>query len=302
MKRMIIDCDPGLDDAIALILAHRHAGIAGITTVSGNAPLAATTANALMMTALLDADVPVHRGAARPLAAAPVYAGHVHGETGMGNLPPLAHDRRPASGDAVSFLLEAAAPDLWVVALGPLTNLALAVERDPQWARRIAGISLMGGSTAGGNVTAAAEFNVYADPEAAARVFAAGANLTMCGLNLTHQVQTDDALAARLRAADAPLAQFGAQVFDFLHGAMERLAGSRAAPLHDPCAVLAVTHPELFATAPRAVAVELAGTFTRGMTVVDERPGPERAPANAQVAYRVDAERALNLVLESLGA
>ena len=302
MTRMIIDCDPGLDDAIALILAHRHARIEGITTASGNVPLEATTANALMLTALLNADLPVHRGAARPLTGAPVYAGHVHGESGMGDLPPLPHDRRPAGDDAVSFLLDSAAPDLWVVAIGPLTNLALALERDPDWGRRLAGIALMGGSTAGGNVTAAAEFNIYADPEAAARVFAAaGANIIMCGLNLTHQVQTDDALVARLRAAASPLAQFGAGVFDFLHGVMETLAGRRASALHDPCAVLAVTHPELFETAPRAVGVELRGELTRGMTVVDERPGPPRAPANAQVAYRIDAARAMHLVTESLG-
>ena len=302
MTRMIIDCDPGLDDAVALILAHRHARIVGITTVSGNVPLAATTANALTLTALLDADLPVHRGAPRPLAGEPTYAAHVHGAAGLGDIEPPAHDLRPASDDAVSFLLDAASPDLWVVAVGPLTNLALAIERDPGWVRRIAGISLMGGSTAGGNVTAAAEFNIFADPEAAARVFASGANITMCGLNLTHQVHTSDALVARLRSVETPLAQFGAQVFDFLHGVMKELAGSRAAALHDPCAVLAVTHPELFQTTPRAVAVELAGTLTRGMTVVDERPGNRAQPANVQVAYAIDAERAMALVLDSLTA
>ena len=149
MTRMIIDCDPGLDDAIALILAHRCAEVVGITTVSGNVPLAATTANALMLTALLDVHTPVHSGAPRPLAAEPAYAAHVHGESGMGDFEPPAHDRTAAGDDAVSFLLDAAASDLWVVAVGPLTNLALAIERDPAWVKRIAGISIMGGSTAG---------------------------------------------------------------------------------------------------------------------------------------------------------
>ena len=302
MKRMIVDCDPGLDDAIALILAHRCAEVVGITTVSGNVPLAATTANALMLTALLDVHTPVHSGAARPLAGEPTYAAHVHGESGMGDFEAPAHDRTAASDDAVSFLLDAAEPDLWLVAVGPLTNLALAIERDPGWVKRIAGISIMGGSTAGGNVTAAAEFNIYADPEAAARVFASGADIVMCGLNLTHQVHTSDAFVADLRATGAPLARFAAQLFDFLHGVMEELLGERASALHDPCAVLAVTHPELFEFAPRAVAVELAGSLTRGMTVVDERPGGLGAPPNAQVAYRIDAPRAMELVRNALGA
>ena len=166
--------------------------------------------------------------------------------------------------------------------------------------KRIAGISIMGGSTAGGNVTAAAEFNIYADPEAAALVFASGANIAMCGLNLTHQVLTSDALVAELRAADTPLPRFAAQVFEFLHGVMDNLIGERVTALHDPCAVLAVTHPELFEFAPRAVGVEVEGALTRGMTVVDERPGRRGAPANAQVAYRIDAARAMALVLESL--
>ena len=301
MSRLIIDCDPGLDDAIALILAHRCAEVVGITTVSGNVPLTATTANALMLTALLDVDTPVHSGAAGPLVGEPTYAPHVHGESGMGDFEPPAHDRTAAGDDAVSYLLDAAAPDVWVVAVGPLTNVALAIERDPDWVKRIAGISVMGGSTTGGNVTAAAEFNIYADPEAAARVFASGADIVMCGLNLTHQVQTSDALVADLRAAGAPLARFAAQVFDFLHGVMEALLGERASALHDPCAVLAVTHPELFELVPRAVGVELTGSLTRGMTLVDERPGRLGAPANARVAYRIDAERAMGLVRKALG-
>ena len=301
MTRMIIDCDPGLDDAIALILAHHCADVVGITTVSGNVPLTATTANALMLTAMLDVHTPVHSGASRPLAGNPTYAAHVHGRSGMGDFEPPDHDRVAAGDDAVSFLLDAAQSDLWVVAVGPLTNLALAIERDPDWVKRIAGISIMGGSTAGGNVTAAAEFNIYADPEAAARVFACGAKIIMCGLNLTHQVETSDALVDELYASGASLAQFAAQLFDFLHGVMADLRGERATALHDPCAVLAVTHPELFELAPRPVGVELDGALTRGMTVVDERPGPLGAPVNSEVAYRIDAQRAMALVREALG-
>ena len=232
MKRMIIDCDPGHDDAIALLLAHRHAQVAGITTVCGNVPLAATTANALLVTALLDVDTPVHAGAARPLVGEPQHAPHVHGESGLGDVTRMAHDKVAAGDDGVGFLLDAAAPDVWVVALGPLTNVALAIERDPDWVKRIAGIALMGGSTDVGNVTRVAEFNVYADAEAAERVFRSGADITMCGLNLTHQVMTTDAVVERLRGAGTAVASFAAQVFDDLHGRIadpDRLPGSGAA-------------------------------------------------------------------------
>ena len=302
MRRMIIDCDPGHDDAIALVLAHRHAEVVGITTVSGNVPLASTTANALLVTAVIGADTPVHAGAARPLVAEPHHAPHVHGESGLGGVTRIAHERTVASDDGVGFLLDAAAPDTWIVALGPLTNVALAIRRDPTWVERIAGISLMGGSADVGNVTPVAEFNIYADPEAADVVFRSGAPVTMCGLNLTHQVMTTDAVMKRLRAASSPVAGFAAQVFDDLHARLEVLTGYREAALHDPCAVLAVTHPELISSELRAVSVELDGTHTRGMTVVDQRRSLRKEPPNVQVAYRIDAKRAMEVVLEALGA
>ena len=302
MTRLLIDCDPGHDDAIALILAHRHAEVVGITSVSGNAPLTRTTANALMVTALLDVDTPVVSGAARPLVAEPLHAAAVHGESGLSGVDPIAHERTVAGDDAVDYLLDVAEADIAVVAVGPLTNLAHAIERDPTWAKRIAGISIMGGSTDVGNVTRVAEFNIFADPEAAAIVFESGAEITLCGLNLTHQFQTGDALAARLRNADSPIAAFAAQIFDYLHDRMETLIGARASAMHDPCAVLAITHPHLLDTEPRAVAVELRGTLTRGMTVVDQRVSRRRDQANANVAYGIDAERAWDVVMESLDA
>ena len=302
MTRLIIDCDPGHDDAIALILAHRHAEVVGITSVSGNAPLTRTTANALMVTALLDVDTPVVSGAAEPLVGEPIHAAVVHGESGLGGVDRIAHERTIAGDDAVGYLLDVAEPDTAVAAVGPLTNLAHAIERDPTWATRIAGISIMGGSTDVGNVTRVAEFNIFADPEAAAIVFESGAEITMCGLNLTHQFQTSDTLAERLRDAATPKATFAAQIFDNLHERMENLIGRRASAMHDPCAVLAITHPHLLQTEPRAVAVELAGTLTRGMTVVDQRVSRRRDQANANVAYGIDAERAWDIVMESLDA
>lgn len=214
----------------------------------------------------------------------------------------IPHSRHVASDDAVGYLLEAAAPDIWIVAIGPLTNLALAIDRDPTWTQRIAGVAIMGGSAGVGNATPVAEFNIYADPEAAARVFESGVEVIMCGLNLTHQFLTDDGIAERLRAADVPTARFAAQICDDIHGRMKSLTGNRRAALHDPCAVLAVTHPELIETEARAVAVEVDGTLTRGMTVVDQRVTRRRSPANARVAYRMEAKAGMEVVLDALGA
>ena len=302
MPRMIVDCDPGHDDAIALIVAHEYAEVLGVTTVAGNAPLAATTANALMITALLDVDTPVHSGASEALAGPAPHALAVHGSSGLGGVTRTEHDRAVAGTDAVGFLLDAPGPEDWIVALGPLTNLALAIERDPGWVRRIAGISLMGGSATVGNVTRVAEFNIWADPEAAARVFRAGADLTMCSLNLTQQFRSTDAIVERLRGEDNPLAVLAAESFDYLHGRMAEFIGSRDAALHDPCAVFAVTHPDLIDTEARAVDVETDGALTRGMTVVDQRVSRRRDPPNARVAYGIDAARAWDLVFAALGA
>ena len=299
---MIVDCDPGHDDAIALILAHAYADVVAVTTVAGNAPLSATTANALMMMALLDANTPVHAGAAGPLVGESRHAGAVHGQSGLGGVTRIEHDRVVASDDAVGFLLDAPEPDDWIVALGPLTNLALAIERDPTWVRRVAGISIMGGSATVGNVTRVAEFNIWADPEAAARVFQSGADLTMCGLNLTHQFRSSDAVTERLRSVNTAVAALAVESFDYLHARMAEFIGSRDAALHDPCAVLAVTHPDLIGTEARAVDVETEGALTRGMTVVDERVTRRRDPHNVRVAYRIDADRAMDLMLTALGA
>ena len=299
--RLVIDCDPGYDDAIALLVAHRYADVLGITTVAGNAPLQDTTRNALLIKALLGSAAPVHRGASAPLSAAPQHALEVHGASGLDGVSRIDHGESAASDDAVGFLL-AAPPDAWIVAVGPLTNLALAIERDPGWPQRIAGIAVMGGSAGSGNVTPCAEFNTFADPEAAARVFAGGGRIVLCGLNLTRQLRSTDAMAARLRQRGSRTALFAAEVFEQLHDRMEQLIGRRDAPLHDPCAVLAVTHPELLETRPRHVAVELDGALTRGMTVVDERNLPGEQPVNMQVAYRIDAPAALAAVLDALEA
>ena len=158
----------------------------------------------------------------------------------------------------------------------------------------------MGGSADVGNVTRVAEFNVWADPEAADVVFRSGAHLKMCGLNLTHQLKTDDDLIEQLREADKPVPNLVAKLFEFMHERMTDLVGERRSALHDPCAVLALTHPDLLTFEERAVDVETSGSLTRGMTVVDERTTRRRDPANVEVAYRIEADRAMAVVVEAL--
>lgn len=303
--RLIIDCDPGHDDALALLLASHLAEVVGVTTVSGNAPLAAVTSNAQALVTLMGGEVPVYSGAERALAAGKEdegrHATHVHGPSGLDGveLPAVAAELR---GPAVGYLLDATRKekDLWLVAIGPLTNLALAIREDAAFVERLAGISIMGGSTQGGNVTAAAEFNIWADPEAADVVFRSGARIRLCGLNLTHQLKTSAEVLDRIRGMRAPRARLAAEVLEYLHGRMLELTGEAAAALHDPCAVLAVTHPELFQFNPRPIAVALEDPLTRGMTVVDERYSGREGPHQVEVAYRIDRERAFDLLLEAL--
>ncbi len=297
--RMLIDCDPGHDDAIALLCAARYADVVGITSVNGNVSQAKTTHNALIVAQLAGIRAPVHAGAAHPLISAPRWADHIHGVSGLDGpeLPELTG--AVASEDAVGFILEASRTidDLWLVPTGPLTNIALAIRHDPDLVDRVNGIVLMGGSTTVGNVTPAAEFNIWADPEAAAIVFASGASLTMVGLNLTHQVRMGAAHAEQLRAAATTTSIFAASLLDFFAQAYNSNQRREiGAAIHDACAVLAITHPDLIECEPRHVTVELNGAATRGMTLVDQR-GFGEEPVNAQVAYRVDAERAIGLIM-----
>jgi inosine-uridine nucleoside N-ribohydrolase len=296
--RVVLDCDPGHDDVMAIFTAARHADLAAITTVAGNAPLVHTTRNALVTTELIGLDVPVVSGAAGPLVGEARHAAAVHGETGLAGVD-VPEPRRAADGDdAAGFLIDLASThdDLWIVAVGPLTNVASALQSDATLATRVAGISVMGGGTFG-NVTAVAEFNVWADPEAAAVVFSSAARIVMCGLDLTHQVCVDDDFVARLRAFGTPAGDFTSRMLGHYRDTIRKLAHRDLAALHDPCAVLAVTHPELFSFARHDVAVELGGAHTRGMTVIDRR-----LPGRVDVAQTVDAPGALALVLDAVGA
>jgi inosine-uridine nucleoside N-ribohydrolase len=302
--QIILDCDPGHDDAIAIVVAARHTDLLGITTVAGNAPLSSTTRNALIMTDLLGIEVPVHSGAARPLIAEPKHASFVHGESGLdgAELPEPTHG--PASTNAVDFIVETcrATEGVWLVPVGPMTNVALALRSAPDLAGRIGGISLMGGGTFG-NRSAAAEFNIWADPEAAAIVFGYGGPLVMSGLDLTHQLQATPERISVVRGVPGHLARVLADLLDFFSTTyVGRHESMRGAAIHDPCAVMALTHPDLFQRVRRHVVVETQGEHTRGMTLIDQRHLLERPAPNCDVQTTLDADAVFAVIVEAIAS
>ena len=302
MNRVVIDCDPGLDDALALAIAYEYAQVIGITTVAGNVPLEHTTANALRLTELLGVDTPVHEGSKTPRVGTSEFATEIHGEMGLGAVRLPEPNRSAAGHKAVEYLLDIAAPDLWVIATGPLTNISYVLDQDPQWLTRVAGLSVMGGSATVGNVTATAEFNALFDPEAAATVYAAQGLIKMCGLNLTHQVQAcaQDVKAEYASRRTGRLGKVMLECLNELIKSVHEFTGSNEAALHDPCAVLAVTHPELFSFTLRSVMVETKGELTRGMTVVDQRKWSDPPVNGVLVATEVDAVAVKKLIFDAV--
>lgn len=297
---IVLDCDPGLDDAVAILVAAKHAELLGITTVCGNSSVDNTTRNALHVLEVAGIDVPVHRGASTPLVAPFHDARRIHGVGGLGPLAPTVQ-REVAGDDAAGWLIDVAKarPDVHLVAVGPLTNVALAMRRDPGFAERLAGLTIMGGGATKGNVTAAAEFNIWADPEAAAIVFASGVTVRVVPLDLTQQVLMTAAHVEALRDAATPTSSFVAGLLEYYQQRQREQGKESTGAVHDPCAVLSVTHPELFEMHDLRVDIELTGTFTRGMTVVDRRARDPERPRNASVALSADADRVLSLIVDA---
>lgn len=299
---IILDCDPGHDDAVAIVVAARHTRLLGITTVAGNAPLERTTTNAMVMRHLLDIDVPIHSGAERPFLAPPRHADYVHGESGLDGAELPVPDRPLDGTDAVAFIVDTcrATEGTWLVPVGPLTNIALALRAAPDLARRIGGISLMGGGTFG-NTTSTAEFNIWADPEAAAVVFEYGGPLIMAGLDLTYQFQATEQRIDGIRSIGGTLPSLLADLLVFFSGTyISRHDDLGGAPVHDPCAVMALTHPELFRSRDVHVVVETAGASTRGMTVVDQRTMKERLPPNCRMLTSIDADAGFAVIRDAV--
>lgn len=302
--KMILDCDPGHDDAMAMVVAANHADLVGVTTVAGNAPITATTRNARIVLDMIGSKAPLHQGARRPLVAEPKDAAYVHGESGLDGAD-LPEPSRPAdSEDAVQFIIESCrnTEGIWLVPTGPLTNIALALRSAPDIAHKIAGISLMGGGTFG-NRSTAAEFNIWADPEAAAMVFGYGGKLIMSGLDVTHKLQATPERIEKVRELPGKLAGVLADLFVFFSDVyVSRHDNMLGGAVHDPCAVLALTHPQLFTMKDHHVVVETSGEHSRGMTLVDMRGLKERKDPNCTVVWDVDAEAAFNVIVDSIGA
>jgi inosine-uridine nucleoside N-ribohydrolase len=300
--KIVLDCDPGHDDVVAIIVAAAHTELLGITTVAGNAPLDRTTHNACLLRDWLGLATTVHAGAERPLVVEPKFGAFVHGESGLdgADLPEPEHG--PDSTDAVAFIVDTARahPGLTLVATGPLTNVALALRAAPDLAGNLGTISLMGGGTYG-NRTPAAEFNIWADPEAARIVFTSGVPLTMAGLDVTHQFLLVPARIAQVAAVPGHLAAVLTDLFGFFSdNYIARHEHMPGAALHDPLAVLAVTHPELFERARRHVTIETRGAHTAGMTVIDRRGMHDREAENCDVLERVDPDAAWSIVLAAI--
>jgi len=305
---VIVDCDPGHDDVFAMVVANHYAKLLGITVVHGNAPLTRTLPNALISCDVFGINAPVFAGAERPLIAPPRNAPHIHGESGLGGpeLPPV---RRSAEKThAVEAIIELVrkheGDGVWLMPLGPLTNIALALRMAPDLGKRIAGISLMGGGTLHGNRAPHAEFNIWADPEAAAVVFSYGGPLKMVGLNTTHQVVITKGFVERVAALKTRKAIFAAELLDYFSTTYGEQLGVYGGPLHDPCAVFAVTHPQLFDLRSKRVDIELYGEFTRGMTAVDERPivASKKGEPNALVAYEPKSAEIFDLIYAAVAA
>jgi purine nucleosidase len=300
---VVLDCDPGIDDALAIAFAAGHPEIelAGITTVAGNVELAKTTANALAVASFAGvADVPVTAGCAGPLLRQARAAGHVHGESGLGGAVLPAPPHGPRDGHAVDFIIEraAAAPgEVTLVATGPLTNVALAVRREPRLPGWVRDFVIMGGSAGRGNVNHAAEFNMWADPEAAAMVFAAGWTVRMIGLDVTLRARATASVQERMRSLGALGSTLLLPALALYADSHNTAAGEP--PVHDVCAVVSVAEPSVFSYTPALVQVETTGALTSGMTVTDFSAS---ASTNALVATDIDVDRFWDLVLRTYGS
>jgi inosine-uridine nucleoside N-ribohydrolase len=300
---VLIDCDPGHDDAIALLLAlaSPEVEVLGITTVAGNQTLEKTTANALKILEFVGrSEIPVAAGAARPLVREPFVAAYVHGETGMDGPDLPTPQTRAAEQHAVDFLAERIEPGVVLVPTGPLTNIGLLLARYPEVAGRIEQIVLMGGAIAEGNVTPAAEFNIWADPEAAARVFTSGIDLTMIGLDVTHKALFRPADSERL-AATGRVGRLVSELFGFYQRFHSEQYGWDGSPVHDAVAVAHVVRPGLVQTADRGVVVDCGGELSRGRTYVDlwGRAGWE---PNVHVGVAIDAQGFVDFLVERLAS
>ncbi len=304
--KIILDCDPGHDDAVAMLLAWGSPEIEllGVTTVAGNQTIDKVTRNALSVARVAGiTGVPFAQGSARPLVREIETAGAIHGESGLDGPvlpePAIRLDPRPAAQFIVDTVMAAAPGEITLVPTGGLTNIALAARLEPRIIPRVKEVVLMGGGVHEGNWSAVAEFNIVIDPEAAAIVFGAGWPVTMVGLDVTHQaIATPEVQAAIARVGTRPAAFVG-ELMRFFEKAYRNAQGFPHPPVHDPVAVAYVIDPTLMRTVRAPIAIETRGEHTLGMTVTDLR-APAPADCATKVAFDLDAARFWALVVDAL--
>ena len=308
MKKIILDCDPGQDDAVALALAMAakdEIEILGVTTVAGNVPLNLTQRNARIMCEMCHrSDVKVYAGSEKPMAQELVTAEHVHGKSGLDGIEIYEPSHSLEEKHAIDFIIESCLAaehnSLILVPTGPLTNIGLAIDREPGILPKIKEIVLMGGARKeAGNITPSAEFNIYVDPEAAKLVLQCGRPIVMMSLDVTHQVLTTQKRVDKIRNLDSSVGEGIAALIEFYERYDEEKYHLDGAPLHDPCTVAYLLKPELFKLKNVNVEIETGGTFTRGTTVVDYWEVTDRIP-NVQWAYEVDDEGFFDLLNQYL--
>ena len=305
-RRVILDCDPGHDDAMAILLAAASPAIEleGITVVAGNQTLAKTSLNARRVCSVAGIrGVPIVPGADRPLRREPVVAAEIHGQSGLDGpdwpVPTVELDPRHAA----EFIAErAGAADprpLTLVAVGPLTNVALALEREPRIVDRIDRVAIMGGAIGLGNRTPSAEFNIYADPEAAAAVLGSGVPITLVPLEVTHRALATEAVIGRIAALGSAVSAMSVALMRYFAETYERVFGFDAPAVHDPCAVAAVIDGALVPTRRMNVAVDTTSELSLGRTVCDVY-GTTGRPANVDVGVDLDVDRFWDLLVAAL--
>lgn len=309
-RKVIIDCDPGQDDAVALFLAMaapQELDVLGVTTVAGNVPLELTQRNARMMCDIAGrTDMPVHAGCDKPLMLDAITAEYIHGNTGIDGVDVFEPETPLQDMHAVDFIIEtlraAPADSVTLVPTGPMTNIATAIQRAPDILDAVERIVSMGGAMReGGNRSPSAEFNVLVDPHAAEIVYNCGRPVTAMGLDVTHQVLSTRARVARIRELGNAVAEATAGMLSFFHRYDTKKYGSEGAPLHDPCTVAWLLRPELFETKMCNLEVETSSELTLGHTAVDFWHVTDR-PHNVEWTYAVDAEGFYDLLVERLAS
>lgn len=305
-KKLIIDCDPGVDDAVALLLAFACPDVldlVAVTTVAGNVAADLTERNARIVREIAGReDVPVYAGCQRPMVREAVEAGHFHGVSGLGDLALFTPAAPGADDHAVDVIIRtvmAAQPGAVSLAItGPCTNVAMAMVLEPRLAKRLGDVVIMGGARReGGNITASSEYNIHADPHAAHVVLSSGCDVTMLGLDVTHQIRATPDRIARIAAIGTGPALAAANLLTFSSAVERDLAQGGGAPLHDPATIAYLLAPELFEARPCTIAVETSSALTLGHTAVEFR---NAANASAQWVTDADADAVFDLLIARL--